>query len=124
MIQNATRSAMVTALTDLLDGGHVEIRTGSGPADPDDAATGTLLADIPLATPAFGAPTNGVALADAAAAETTGITDGTAGWYRAYSSADVPVIDGSSDMTLTTSSITTGSPVGIISWSVTMPDGS
>ena len=123
MIPNWTRSIMIESLADMLDGGYVEIREGS-PPDPDDVATGTLLATIPLGTPAFGSATNGVVIADVSGAETTGITDGTAGWFRAYSAGDIPVYDGSDEMILSSPAITTGTSVRIVSWTLTMPDGS
>lgn len=123
MIPNLTRSIMIESLADLLDGGYVEIREGA-PPDPDDVATGTLLATIPLASPAFGSAVNGVTTADVSGAETTGITDGTAGWFRAYTTGDIPVYDGSNEMILSNPNITTGTSVRIVSWTLTMPDGS
>lgn len=132
-IPTASRNAACNALVDLLDGGsaggHVEIRTGSQPADPNSAATGTLLVDINLSDPAFGAASVGVATADITPALTAeAIATGTAGWFRAYDSNDVPVLDGScsstggtGDCTLNTTSIVDGVDVTITSWTVTAP---
>jgi hypothetical protein len=115
---------MVDALVALLDGGYVEIRSGL-PPDPDDAATGTLLATITLNSPAFGGAVNGVATADVTPQpEDVGVDTGTAGYYRAYASDDTPVIDGSDDMSISNPSITPGTPVRILAWTITMPDGS
>ena len=123
MIPEETRTVMIEALAELMDGGYLEVRTGT-PPDPDDPATGVLLATIPLGNPAFTPAVAGVAEADVSLAETTGITDGVAGWYCAYTVGDLPVYDGSGDMTLSTPTITTGTPVRIVSWTLTMPDGS
>lgn len=130
-IPNATRSAAANAVVDLLDAGaaegYIEIRSGSQPADPDDAASGSVLATIPLGDPAFGAAANGVATANSIDV-VQGTGSGTAGWFRAYDSDANSVVDGSvtasgggGDMTLNTTTISVGIDIAVTSWTVTMP---
>ena len=83
-----------TGLKALFANGIIEIRTGSMPANADNAATGTLLGIVTESGGAFtpGSPTNGInfdtpvlrVLSKAAAEEWkfTGLDDGTAGWAR------------------------------------------
>lgn len=132
-IATSARNAAADAIVDLLDAdagaGYIEIRTGAQPATPNTAATGTLLATIPLSDPAFGAAAAGVATA-AAIAAVAGVAAGTAGWFRAYDNSGDAVIDGSvtatgggGDMTLNTTTISVGVDVDVTSWTVTMPTG-
>lgn len=130
-LPNATRSAMVTALVARFDNGTgpgtLQIRTGSQPTTANDTATGTLLATVTLADPAFGSPTNGVAtLTDPAAV--TAVATGTAGWFRGLDSTGATVVDGSvtatvggGDIELATVSITSGLSVDITGGTITMP---
>jgi hypothetical protein len=132
-VPNATRSAAADAAVNRLDGGAgagtVQIRTGSQPADPDDAATGTLLCTITLNDPAFGAAVDGVKTADVTPALTAAaVATGTAGWYRGLDSNAASVIDGAvsasgggGEMQLNTTALVSGVDVTILSWVVTMP---
>lgn len=132
-VPDARRNAIVDSVVDALDAGSgagkVEIRTGSQPADADDAATGTLLATCTLSDPAFGAAASGSASANAIAA-VAAVATGTAGWFRALDSDNNKVLDGSvtatgggGDMELNTTSLVSGVDVDLTSWSVTMPAG-
>src|SRR3546814_13515378 len=100
--------AMLDAGCALLNGGYVEVRTGSQPAGgTDTAATGTLLGTITLPNPAFGGAfdldpdhaskgTTGIAAADVnAVTEVKAVAVGHAGLCRAYHSADAASWDGS-----------------------------
>lgn len=127
----ALRNAQANQVTALLDAGagagYVEIRTGSQPATPATAVSGTLLATVTLADPAFGAPASGVAtLADPASVN--GVADGTAGWARFFDSTgavvfdgDVTVTGGSGVLRLSSLSITTGGAVDITGGTWTVP---
>jgi hypothetical protein len=66
--RDTASNAMVDALTDLIDGGTLEIRTGAKPASPNDAATGTLLATLTFSSPSFGSAASRVATVGAIAA--------------------------------------------------------
>lgn len=93
----AVKNAKANAAVDLVDGGpaagYIEIRTGTKPASPDSAATGTLLATLVMSDPAFGDAAGGVATANAIANGTIAAT-GTAGWGRVYDSTGVAIFDG------------------------------
>ena len=130
-LATTARTAMCDALVDLLDAGPaagtLQIRTGTKPANPNTAATGTLLATVTLVDPAFGAAAAGVAtLADPGAV--TAVADGTAGWFRALDSTGAAVMDGTvtatgggGDLTLATVTITTGLSVDITGGTITVP---
>lgn len=132
-LATATRNAGCDAMVDRVDAGSgagtVQIRSGSRPASANSAATGTLLATVVLADPAFGSAASGVAtLTDPAAV--TAVADGTATWFRVLDSNAATCWDGSvtatgggGDMTLATTSISTGLTVDITSGSFTMPSG-
>ena len=134
-ISNAAAKAACDAVVDLLDGGsgagYIEIRTGSPPSNVDDAATGTLLATLPLSDPAFGSAADanpgGIATASAITSDSSADATGTAGWFRGFDSNAVAVIQGTvgtsdADLILASTSITTGNTVSITSWTVTMPE--
>ena len=99
---NGTCKAMLDALADLMDAGsgpgYFEIRTGTQPANPDSAATGTLLGTCVANDPAFNSAqdTTGDATitANAIADDTSADNSGTAGWFRAYDSDDNQVFQG------------------------------
>lgn len=99
-LPNASRSAMIDALTALLNAGPaagtIDIRSGAQPASANDAPTGTLLATFTLADPAAANAVNGVATLDFDPdLTTTGLAAGTAGWFRGKDSTGVTVVDGS-----------------------------
>jgi len=132
-LSTATRNAACDAVVDRADAGTgagtIQIRSGTRPATANDAATGTLLATVTLADPAYGAAAAGVAtLTDPAAV--TGIADGTATWFRMLDSTSATVLDGSvtatgggGDLTLNTTTISTGVSVDVTGGSITMPAG-
>lgn len=133
-ISTVARTAAADAIVDQLDAGpaagYIEIRTGAQPATANTAATGTLLATLTLSDPAFGAAVSGVATASAITSDAAADATGTAGWFRAYTSAAGAVIDGSvtatgggGDLQLNSVSIVLGGTVSITSWTVTMPAG-
>lgn len=130
-ISTAARNAACDGIVDLVDGGTgagtVDIRTGAQPATPSDTATGTLLATVTLADPAFGNAATGVATATDPA-PVTAVGTGTAGYFRVKDSSGTAIMDGDvtatgggGSMTLATTSITSGLSVDITSFTVTMP---
>ena len=136
-IANGAAAAAVNAVVDLLDAGagagYIEVRTGAQPASVGTAASGTLLATLTLSDPAFGAATSAnpsVATAAAVTSDTNVDATGTAGWFRAYDSNDVAVIDGSvtatgggGDMTFDSVSFIAGGTAALTSWTVSLPTG-
>jgi hypothetical protein len=131
-ISDAARNAAANGVVDLLDGGaaagYIEIRTGTQPASVATAASGTLLGTLPLSDPAFGDSVGGTATAGAITSDTSADASGVAGWFRAYDSNAVAVIDGSAgeagtDLILDNASIVAGGTIAVSSWTVTMPAG-
>lgn len=95
-LSNAAANAEVDALSALLDGGTMEIRSGTQPATPDDAPSdGALLATVTFGSPAFGSGVAGVASANAITSDPDAVATGTAAWYRCKTSGGAAVHDGS-----------------------------
>ena len=132
-LSNTANAAACDAVVDLIDAGAgagtIQIRSGTQPADADDAATGTLLATLTFSDPAFGAASSaGVATASAITQDSSADATGTASWARVLDSDSNTVFDcdvGTSGATinLNTVSITAGATVSITSFTVTHPDG-
>lgn len=132
-IIDSIRSTMCDALVDSLDAGAgagtIQIRSGTRPALPTDTATGTLLATVTCIDPAFGSASAGAAtIADPVAV--TAAATGTASWFRAFDSSPAVKFDGAvtatgggGDMTLASTSITSGQPVDITGGTISVPQG-
>jgi hypothetical protein len=112
----AGRNASVDAVNTQLNGGTVEIRTGSAAAI-DSAPTGTVLATFTIAATAFASASSGSAAANAISDVTAGAT-GTAGHYVAKTSGGAASRNGTvgSELTINNASITSGDTVSITSW--------
>ena len=117
-------NAMTDLVTDLGSTGYLLIYTGSPPANCAASATGTLLAALPLSATA-GTVSNGVLTFNAFTTANAAAT-GTAGYYRlCTSSAGTTCVSqglcgtSGSDLNLTTTSITSGQPVSVTSWTIT-----
>lgn len=135
-ISNAAAKAACDAIVDLLDVGGgtalLRIYDGTQPADPDTAvSTQTLLAELSLASPAFGAAADanpgGRATAGTITNDSSANATGTATWFRAISKGGLAVIDGTvgtsgCDLNLNSAAITTGAAVAVTSWTVTVPE--
>jgi hypothetical protein len=89
----STRDAQLDLATALLAGGTLRIYSGAQPAGPDVAATGNHLVTLGLSTPAFAAASAGSATA-AAISPGTVLVNGTAGWFRLFSSGGAAIYDG------------------------------
>jgi len=130
---DSVRNTKANAAVDLLDvgtgtaGGTIKIYTGSQPATPATSASGTLLATVVLANPAFGSASSGVAtMSDPASVNA--VTTGTAGWARFADrdgavcfDGDVTATGGGGVVTLSSTSLTSGSPVDITGGTWTEP---
>ena len=135
-LANAARSAAVTAIGNLFDAGSgagkIRVYTGTRPAGPATAITSqTLLLEFPLADPGLGSVTNGVGTFDTTPVlATEGAADGTATWWRALDSDNVAYVDGKvtatgggGDLTVSTTTVSTGLDVEITGGTLTMPAG-
>lgn len=130
-LATTARNAAANAVVDLVDAGsgagYVEIRTGSAPASPQAAATGTLLATVTLNDPAYGDAATGVCMLDVTPEPSgTAVASGTAGWARFYDSAANAVFDGACStsgalVNLATTSVNSGQAVTVTSGSYTQP---
>jgi hypothetical protein len=131
-INDAARTARVAATAALVDGGagagHLRVYSGSQPAGPGSAPTGTLLLDFTLNDPAFAAGAAGVQSLDVSPAlEEEGLAAGTAGWARLLTSTEAAgsglgVIDCAiADLTISTTTISVGLPVSITSLALSDP---
>jgi len=126
-IGTSARNAAADGVTALLNSGTIEIRTGSAPSNPGTTASGTLLATLTFAATAFGAASTGVATAGTIAGDASADASGAAGYFRAKSSGDVAIFDGTvstsgADLNLNSVDIVTGGTVDITSMTYTQPE--
>jgi hypothetical protein len=134
-ISTAARNAAVSSVAALVDtdvgAGTIDIRSGGKPAAVSDPATGTLLATVILADPAFTGPVNGVMTLDATPVlATVGLANGAAGWFRMFDNSGDAVLDGTvsttgggADLEMNVTAISVGLAVQIIAGTLTMPAG-
>jgi hypothetical protein len=131
----ALRNAQADAVTARVDAGaaagRLRIYTGSKPATPETAASGTLLADIALNDPAFGSAASGVATLDVTPEPTDASANatGTAGYARFTDSdgngaLDCSVGTSGAEVNLNTLSVVSGVAVTVTSCTYTVPAGS
>jgi hypothetical protein len=117
------RNAMLDAITTAIgSNGLLRIYDGSRPASGGTATT--LLAELALSATAAGAASSGVLTLNAITQDSSANATGTATWFRIVTSGGTFVIDGSvgtsgSDLNLTTTSIVSGQPVSITSFTIT-----
>ena len=124
----ATTNTACNALVALANSGYLRIYGGSKPANADTGTAEAILVQFTLPSTAFGAASNGVATANAI----TGVTasnSGTATWMRVVGSDGTSVRwDGTvgeagsgADCILSSTTITAGGSVSVVSWTVTQP---
>lgn len=132
-----TRNAIVAAITAQIDAGSgagtLRIYTGSRPAGPATAATGTLLAEFTLNDPSFAAPSGGAASLDISpeVADSAANATGTAGYAR-FADSDgngrldctVTATGNGGEITLNTTSIVADAVVTVTGCTITAPTGS
>jgi hypothetical protein len=126
----AVRNAMLDAI-ETATGASAKLRilTGSPPANPATAQTGTLLVEMNLPADWMGAASGGTK-ALAGSWTGTGAAAGTAGYYRIVDNAGttcheqgtVTATGGGGDMTLDNTSIASGQTVTITSKTLTAPN--
>lgn len=133
-ITNARAIILCDSVVDSIDAGSgpglLRIYTGTAPAT-DAAATGTLLAELTMSDPAFGAAADinpgARATANAITQDSSANASGTAGYARIVDSDEngclqLSVGVGSGELQLSTLSIVAGQPVQVTSLTVTMPE--
>jgi hypothetical protein len=121
----ASAQAMGSALaTNIGSASVLEIRSGAKPATPETAASGTLLVSITLAT----ITSAGGVLTSSDPAAAGPAASGTAGHFRLKTSGGTAVLDGTvtatgggGDLTLGSTTVTTGVHVDLGVVSITVP---
>ena len=123
-VATASAQAMGAALaTNIGAGALIRIYTGTKPATPETAASGILLATVTISG-SF--TSSGGVLTAADPAAVTPVANGTAGWFRVLTSGATAVLDGTvgtagADMNLSSTSITTSSPLDLGVPTLTVP---
>ena len=129
-LSTAVRGTLATALLGAFDSGTactIQIRSGTRPAGPGTTATGTLLATVTLADPSFTHASGVLTVVDPA--PVTGVASGTASWFRllndttAVIDGQVTATGGGGDLTLSTTTISSGLSIDITGGTITMPAG-
>lgn len=130
-LSTAARNAAADAVVDLIDGGAgagtVKIYTGAQPATGNDEGSGTLLATVSFADPAFSAASTGVASATDPASVSI-VATGTAASFVVEDSTGANVFNGTvtatgggGDMQLGTVALSSGANLDITSFTYTHP---
>lgn len=129
---SAVKTAVLTPIRNAIDAGAgpgtIKIYTGSMPANPDAAATGTLLGTLtfsdPCGTVAAGGPLTMSDITQDASAD----ADGTAAWARVADSTGAAVMDinvsatgGSGALQLNTTTVVAGGPIQVTLFVVSIP---
>lgn len=130
-LATASRNAMLHGLADLLDGGLIEIYSGTQPANANGSpGAGTKLATLQLPSPVETSIANGVLTMDSITEDSSADADGTAAWARIRGGDtnnetvfDCDVGTSGATINLNTTSIVTGGPVRITAFTLTMPSG-
>ncbi len=115
----------------IFNSGFLEIRSGTQPADADQAPVGTLLASIPVPADSFGAAAAGVKAKAGTWEDVSANATGTATWFRLLTSGDAGTTNttderidgtvgagGSFDCVINSTSITAGDKVVIDTFNV------
>ena len=127
---SAAVNAQADALSDLLDNGYLRIYDGTQPANANTAvSTQVLLAELRFNATASAAASAGTLTMNAITQDSSANNTGTATWFRALKSdGSTVVFDGSvgtssCDINLGSTSITSGSSVGVTSMTFTVSAG-
>ena len=126
-ISNALANAEATAAATLFNSGYLRIYDGTQPATADTAiGSQVLLAELTFNATAFGAPVNGVLIANAITSDASANATGTATWYRCLKSdgtsalCDGSVGTASANLVLNSVSISAGATVAVSSFTHTV----
>lgn len=127
------RTTVINALAALLNNGTLRIYSNDA-ADPDSAASGTLLAELTFASTAFQNATddgtNASAAANAIGQDASANNSGTAAHWRAFNSSGTMVIKGTAsgtggggELQLNNTALVAGGIVSIASMTLRAPQG-
>ena len=129
------RNLLLDGMNTGFDGGLLRIYSGTKPATANLAPTGTLLASITLPADAFAAASGGSIAKNGTWQDTSANATGTAGWFRISEVGDTDALDGDfhrldgtvtatgggGDLTLDSTSITSGQSVTVNTFTITAP---
>jgi len=124
-LSTAARNAIMDSITTTMgNAGKLRVYTGSAPAAPSDAATGTLLSEHTTGTPFAPSASAGV-LSPTLPSNVNASATGTAGYWRLYKSdgttcvAQGSVGTSGAEINFNTLSLVSGGPVQVNSWTIT-----
>lgn len=111
-VANSMAAALATAIG---SAATIKIYSGTKPATPETAVTGTLLATVTISG-SFSASGGSITAADPASV--TPAASGTAGYFRVATSGGTAILDGTvgtsgADMNLSSTAISTSSPLDL-----------
>lgn len=133
-ISNVSAKAALDAIVDQLDGaaGSLRIYSGTAPADADAALSGnTLLAQLALSAPGFGASADAnpgaIATASAITQDSSADATGTATFFRLLTNGGTVIYQGTvgtsgANLNLVTTSIVATQPVSVSSLTLMLPE--
>lgn len=125
----ARNAKMDTLTTSIGTSAKLRIYSGTRPANPAAAITGTLLAELICSASAFAAASSGGVLTANAIASGTGAASGTATHFRLWKSdGTTAVVDGDvaisgADLNINNTSIASGQTVSVSSFALTENNG-
>jgi len=126
-LADAAVNAAVDAAAALCNGGKLQIYDGAQPTDADTAVGAQVkLAELTWNATAFAGAVDGVATANAITADSDADATGTAAWFRALTSADGKLFDGSvaasgADLNINSVAIQIHAAVSCTSFTFTLP---
>lgn len=127
-LSDAVANAACNPAVALANGGSIKLYSGAKPATGNTALAGqTLLATLPLNTPAFGNAAAGVAPLNASGVAAQAVATGTATWFRVCNAAGTGLWDGTvgtagCNVNLNSASIQVGATVTITAYSFTVAE--
>lgn len=126
-INDSLRNRQVDSVGDDLNSGFIELYTGSQPADPNDAPTGTLLVSCALSADAYAAASGGSASKNGTVTGTA-VATGVAGYARQRNAGStrwmygsVTATGGGGDVELDNTTINLGQVITINTSVITQP---
>lgn len=128
-LSTTVRNAMLDAITTAAGASALlRIYSGTRPADPSASITGTLLGTLTCGSTFAAAASGGVLTLNAITSDSAADATATATHFRLWKSdGTTAVIDGDvgtsgSDLNLNTTSIVTGGPIAVTSFTITAPN--
>lgn len=112
---------------------RINVYTGSQPATPETAASGTLLGTLTCSNPVFATATGKAAALNAVTSDTTADATGTAGYVRFYRTGDTAPgsagsgtdmrmdLDITDDIAISDANVIAGGTIALSGWSFNHP---